>query len=809
MLNLSKGTQLADRYTLERSLGKGGEAETWLARDRMTRASVALKIVPAGPAGKRLRDEWQTNLRLMHAHIVRVFEFHEDQGAAFYSLQYVAGVGLGALTAKPLTEILPPLGLVADALRYAHAKGIVHRDVKASNVLLDHNGVPYLSDFGVAALVGASADGGSPVAASPQALAGKPAQPSDDVYALGVLMYELISGAPPWPADAVPAPLQAANGDSVPEVLRDLVVSMLDKDAVARPGAEEVVETLRAAGFAPGPAHSQIVARPAPDDEQIETVAAVRPVHATGAGTISDVSAGSSSGMSPRVMLVALAALLVVLLGVVFLLPDAVDEQKGAVRQGAVPSSPTPANESLVESDIPEGSGEPGIDRVTRDYKPENVALDGETIEFNENDADFSGLNDEGKLRYNVEMILGELLSDFETLERRSVQRWAQVSYRRARDLYAQGDAAFLKRNWAAAELHYLDALSVLEPLFDRVEPEFEKALAAAQAAFDAGERLEALRLYELAVAITPNHPEARAGLERAQNLETVLQLVEQGLVYEEELELDAAEANFAQAATLDPDWLPATAGLERVRATRTKMQFDSRMSEGLEALAIGDYLGARAAFRMAEQLIPGSQEPADGLLQVDQGLRLSNIDTLEQEALSLERSEDWDAAATTYEEILKVDSNLAFAIDGLANARRMSALHTRFDEYIVDPDRLSVPSVMQRATKLVVDVTVMPEIGPRLEVGPRLAGQRDELSRLLKRAATPVTVELVSDNMTAVSIYKIGVLGNFGSTDLNLRPGTYVALGVRPGFRDVRVEFRVAPEIEMQPIEVVCKEPI
>ena len=803
MLNLSKGTQLADRYTLERSLGKGGEAETWLARDRMTRASGALKIVPAGPAGKRLRDEWQTNLRLMHAHIVRVFEFHEDQGAAFYSLQYVAGVGLGALTAKPLTEILPPLGLVADALRYAHAKGIVHRDVKASNVLLDHNGVPYLSDFGVAALVGASADGGSPVAASPQALAGKPAQPSDDVYALGVLMYELISGAPPWPADAAPAPLQAANGDSVPEALRDLVVSMLDKDAVARPGAEEVVETLRAAGFAPGPAHSQIVARPAPDDEQIETVAAVRPVHATGAGTISDVSAGSSSGMSPRVMLVALAALLVVLLGVVFLLPDAVDEQKGAVRQGAVPSSPTPANESLVESDIPEGSGEPGIDRVTRDYKPENVALDGETIEFNENDADFSGLNDEGKLRYNVEMILGELLSDFETLERRSVQRWAQVSYRRARDLYAQGDAAFLKRNWAAAELHYLDALSVLEPLFDRVEPEFEKALAAAQAAFDAGERLEALRLYELAVAITPNHPEARAGLERAQNLETVLQLVEQGLVYEEELELDAAEANFAQAATLDPDWLPATAGLERVRATRTKMQFDSRMSEGLEALAIGDYLGARAAFRMAEQLIPGSQEPADGLLQVDQGLRLSNIDTLEQEALSLERSEDWDAAATTYEEILKVDSNLAFAIDGLANARRMSALHTRFDEYIVDPDRLSVPSVMQRATKLVVDVTVMPEIGPRL------AGQRDELSRLLKRAATPVTVELVSDNMTAVSIYKIGVLGNFGSTDLNLRPGTYVALGVRPGFRDVRVEFRVAPEIEMQPIEVVCKEPI
>ncbi len=123
--------------------------------------------------------------------------------------------------------------------------------------------------------------------------------------------------------------------------------------------------------------------------------------------------------------------------------------------------------------------------------------------------------------------------------------------------------------------------------------------MTGARAAFDAGDRTEALRLYELAVAITPNHPEARAGFERARNLETVLQLVERGLTYEEELELDAAETSFARAATLDPNWAPATEGLERVRATKVKMQFDARMSEGLEALVVGDYLAARAAFRM------------------------------------------------------------------------------------------------------------------------------------------------------------------------------------------------------------------
>ena len=281
MLELSKGTQLAERYTLERLLGGGGEAATWLAKDRLTRASVALKIVPAtGVASERLRQEWQTNLRLMHAHIVRVFEFHEDQGAAFYSLQYVDGADLGALAAKPLTEILPPLGLVADALRYAHAKGIVHRDVKASNILLDYNGVPYLSDFGVAAEVGTVADGGSPIAASPQARSGEAAEPADDIFALGVLLYELIGGAPPWPAEEEPAPLRSASGDSIPVSVLGLIRRMLDKDGSKRPSAEEVGEVFRQAGFAPGPARSQITARPHVADEPVETVAAVRHVRA-------------------------------------------------------------------------------------------------------------------------------------------------------------------------------------------------------------------------------------------------------------------------------------------------------------------------------------------------------------------------------------------------------------------------------------------------------------------------------------------------------------------------------------------------
>jgi len=132
-----------------------------------------------------------------------------------------------------------------------------------------------------------------------------------------------------------------------------------------------------------------------------------------------------------------------------------------------------------------------------------------------------------------------------------------------------------------------------------------------------------------------------------------------------------------------------------------------------------------------------------------------------------------------------------------------MAALHEQLATYIAEPDSLSAPSLMKKATTMVVNITRMPQIGPRL------ASERDELSRLLKRAATPLVVRLVSDNATDVSIYKVGKLGSFATHELNLRPGKYVAVGSRPGFRDVRLEFLVGPEQESKPIVIRCEEAI
>lgn len=785
MRDLQQGIELAGRYTLVRKLGTGGAAETWLATDGLTHTAVALKVLVSERVPPAVfHKEWQTGIRLMHAHIVRVFEFGDAAEQPFYSLQFIDGPDISVLAGAPLEDVLPPAALVADALRYAHGKDVVHRDIKAANVLLDANGAPYLIDFGVAATTGLAGSGGSLIAASPESLAGAAAQPADDIFALGGLLYELISGRSPYSSaatendirDAVPPPVTRPDGSPVPAAVAELVAAMLAKDAAARPDAEAVVAALEAAGYPGAPAPvSYVGVRERQADEVIEASAGKlgKPQQADVAAT---AAAKPGDGISPRTLGVSLAVLLAILIGVVFFLPE---------------PEPTDRTGPGAAADAPEVDAAPP------------AANEDDGVAFSENVEDLSGRDSRVVARADTDEILGQLLSRMETLESRAVQRWGGLRFSQAQAVYAEGDEAYLARDYALAAEKYSEANTLLEPLLEEVEQVFATTLAEAQAALDAADSIEAVRLFELAVAITPNHPGARAGYERARNLDTVMSLTDQGVQFENELELEAARQSFAQAVELDPQWQPAQQGLERVKATIRQMNFDQRMTEGLMALGEGDYAGARAAFRRAQEIKPGSPEPADGLLQVDQGIRLDRIAALERRAQDEEQSEAWETAVETYETILEIDPDLAFAQDGLRRAQQMTALHAQLDEYIGKPDSLSAPGTMARATRLVVDITRMPEIGPRL------GGQRDELSRLLKRAATPLTVKLVSDNATDVSIYKVGKLGSFDTHEIELRPGTYVAVGSRPGYRDVRLEFRVAPEIDLQPVVVRCEEPI
>ena len=777
---LKAGTELANRYTLIRPLGRGGIAATWLASDRMTGANVALKILPNADANRgALHGEWQTSIRLMHPHIIRVFEFHDDAAGAFFSMQPIDGSDVSILAGASPDAVLPVIAAIADALRYAHGKNIVHRDVKAANVLLDENGAPYLIDFGVAASHGANATGGSLIAASPAALRGEEVGTADDVFALGGLAYELLTGRSPYSASdtasdiehKVPPPVANPTGIEVPGSVVDLIAAMLAKDALDRPDAETVVNTLAALDIRPGIAPKELLGSVRGADTEViearETAVGRRRSTAKDLPT----SPGSRDGLNPRTVLTALAVLVLLLIGVVFLLPETVDRE---------PKSPAETAETIEDAGSEEVAPEPAVDAAEPPQRDDRV-----------------------EARQATEAVLGQLLAAKETLEGRAVQRWAGARYEQAVAAYEAGDEAYLARDYATATSQYEAALTLFEPLLDEVDEVFSTTLDQAEAALADADAALALERFDLAVAISPCSARAQDGYDRARNLDEVLALVETGLEYEDNLELDAASESFRRAMELDEQWQPARDGYERVQGTRQQMDFDTRMSEGLAALAAGDFESARAAFRMAQRMRPNSTEPADGLMQVDQGLRLARINSLETRVATLEEEERWEDAVAAYEEILELDENLAFAQDGLLNARNMVTLHGQLDEYIEKPDALSSPATMQRATNLVVSITRMDTIGPRL------TSQRDELSRLLKRAATPLTVRFVSDNATEVSVYKVGKLGTFETQALELRPGSYVAVGSRPGYRDVRLEFLVGPEIDMQPVVVQCEEPI
>jgi serine/threonine protein kinase/tetratricopeptide (TPR) repeat protein len=786
---LNEGTLLVGRYSLVRRIGIGGMGEIWLADDSRSDARVALKFVidaDNSSSVESLQKEWRIGSRLMHANIIRVFEFHEEADGAFYAMQFIGGPDISVLTGIAIDEILRPVGLIADALRYAHAKDLIHRDIKATNLLLDSRGIPYLIDFGVAALVGQeSASGGSAINASPQQAANDPPSPADDIYALGVLIVELVTGSPPKAAseDAL-KDLVDNNNEPLPGALIHLISDMLNADAAARPTAEVVKERLIEAGFAPGAAPTRLLGGAEYDTAAVK-VESIRPFERkSNMAPAQAESLQTASGVSPKLLYGGLGLMLLLFLGVIFILPPSTDD-------------PVPDTAS------PDEVGVPGEDASASSRDVPVVDQDGEGTTNTIEGIDRISSDDAALIKAATDEVLGDFLSSLERLQYRAIDRWGGQPYLNMLDVYEKGDAAYVERNYSLAGDHYRKALEMIDPFFDQVDGEFDKAFMAGREAFDNGDHVNAVRSYDLAVAITPGHPGAVAGLARAVNLKNVLQLMDQALQFEKNLELDAARIAFEKLLDLDARWQPAIEGLARIRATIKQFSFDQRMTEGFDALFARDFATARAAFNAAKALDPKSRQPADGLMQVDQEVRLENIARLEGEAQLLEQNEEWETAIAVYREVLKIDGDLQFAKDGLAQARQRENLHNTLNGYIDDPDSLSVPATMQTATNLLLGLARISPMGPRLE------DQKNTLTRLLKRAATPLGVQLISDSLTDVAIFRVAKLGSFQSHELSLRPGVYVAVGSRSGYRDVRIEFRVAPEIEMKPIVVQCEEQI
>jgi len=784
MRRFSAGDRLADRYLLSALLGEGAVADVWLAEDIETNYQVALKVLRESAATPdAFRAEWQTQRALNHPHIVRVFEFF-DAPLHFYAQYFVDGIALSDLGREDWRVVLRPLLLVCRAVAYLHQRDVFHGDLVAGNILIDKGGAPFLIDFGSArrgdVLIGCSS--GTPAAMSPERLAGGEPGSADDVYALGILLTEVITGSSGEHARALVGTL-----NEVPAELARLLESMLGESRT-RPDIATVEKTLTGLGIQPGPLPAALVRdyrKGGPvrrEDTAVsdEAVAAVVQPAATRKGpATTETRTHRRKGVSPVLVGLSLAVLLAVFVWVVAFLPRQVARTADEVRA------------------VAEGAGG---DSGAAEVADQQIA---DEIEFSEGSYDDSRRTEAVRLKNATDRSLGELLTKQEVLEARAVKRWAAARYESALSRYEEGDRYYIAKDYTAAGAAYRDTIEVFDTLLTEVEDEFLAARAGAQAALDAGNGREAEKLFSLALAITPNDGESLAGLERARRLDDVLVLTDAAFDAESEGDFEAALSGFEKALELDGAWRPAALGRERVMAMITEFRFRSLMTAGFDALNAGRLGDAARAFREAREVMPASSEPLDGLQQVDQASRLGKIDRLTAQANRAEAEEDWDGAVQTYERILKQDANVVVAQEGLDRARSRVALDKQLKKYIADPDSLSEASVMNAAAGL---LTRIARISPQ---GPRLTEQKAQLARLLKRAANPIEVRLISDALTDVALYKVGKLGRFESTALELRPGTYTVVGSRPGYKDVRLQFRVAPEIETGPIVIRCEEPI
>ncbi|MDR3576064.1 MAG: serine/threonine-protein kinase [Anaerolineaceae bacterium] len=231
------GQTLKNRYRIEELLGQGGMSAVYKANDPNLRRVVAVKLIHPHLSGdpsfiSRFEEEAAIVAQLRHENIVQVFDFDQDEQTYYMVLEYLVGETLAERLRRlnsqnrrmDLTEALKYIIQMCDALQYAHGRGLIHRDVKPANIMLDIYGRAILMDFGVARMVGGqmhTATGavvGTAKYMSPEQIRGDNIDTRIDLYSLGVTMFETISGRPPFEADTAMTLMMMQLNDPVPDI---------------------------------------------------------------------------------------------------------------------------------------------------------------------------------------------------------------------------------------------------------------------------------------------------------------------------------------------------------------------------------------------------------------------------------------------------------------------------------------------------------------------------------------------------------------------------------------------------------------
>ncbi len=757
MKDLTPGLELGARFVLIRRLGRGGTAEVWLADDRERGQQVALKILDPEKGTLPFSNSEKGNVpfseevararSLPQECVVEVHDILQAEGHTLIVMEYLAGGDLGQFRGRSFGDWKQAVDQVANALAAVHAAGLVHRDLKCSNVLLDGAGRARLADFGMATLVGSRPPtGGSPYNASPQQLRGDPALPADDLYAFGALLYELIAGHPPYYPDITrdrvlhePVPPLMPRG-VVPSGVRELALRLLAKSPRERPASA-------------ADARTRLAAAATDDAGLLEPLAHVLPADRA-------TRAPRGSRMLPVAMIaVALAAV-----AAFVWLPE-----RFTARNPEIAAAARAQAEQL------------GLDRRTQEQR----------------------LAEQATARAAAEAARGQFDLAFKALDGHAAARWATVVFAEARAAGAAAVQRFEVQDHAAATRDWEAAAAKLADLEKQRPQVLKDTMRTGETALARGESAAAREAFGLALAIEPGHAQAQAGIERAARLDQAFVIVDAAIADERAGRLAAAEQGFRKALAIDAAAPGAREGIDRLGARRSNEIYAATMSRGFADLAAGQNDAARKSFQQALVLRPSSPEARDALASLDQGQRAAALRLLEARARSAEGEELWEQALAAWREVAALEPSLESAREGIARGAPRLELQRQIEALNQQPERLWDPAGRGAARTLLATAAATGNPRQRLAVAAR------ELERLAAAAQVPVQLRLQSDGVTQVTIYRVGQYGSFSERDVELLPGRYTVVGTRNGYRDVRREVVLPPGAAAAAVAVRCEEPI
>ncbi|AFL76337.1 SUMF1/EgtB/PvdO family nonheme iron enzyme [Thiocystis violascens] len=675
-------------YTIIRELGSGGMATVYLARqDRLTR-SVALKVMkPIAMAGddftSRFIKEGQIIAQLQHPQIVTIYDFDSTDGYHYFSMEYLQGGSLADEIKKgiPVARTLRIVKQIAEALAVAHAKGVIHRDVKPQNILFRADGTPVLTDFGIARTEQRNAESmqltrfgmiiGSPRYMSPEQSTGRPLDPRTDLYSLGVVFYEMLTQQLPYRAEDVVSLAMQHCTEPIPRLPESLAPyqPILDRMIAKQPedryaSAGQLIRALE--DFANGTLATSL------DDDATQLVArgaSVRPPADSGTQTASastDTTQPVDSGTQGRplserqgVRLMTLLLVVVLVAGIgLYLARRPPPEPPGSIGTEQLPPAPPNRAQTAIQYE------KLAIEHVQKAQYEQSLEIVRLGLASAPDDARLAALQG--------------LIQNRQEVERQLAQAHELLRENRLDESLARV-ASGLQRIPAHPGL--LDLRAELQRrLEERTRQQADALRARAQASLDAGRHEDAMTLAREGLALLPGHrgltevqTGARLASERQAAVQAALRQAGDFLAAGTPERASEVIERALEAAPNDSQLLDLRASVRQ----QSQRQLEQRIAELFEQA----------------QALRAQGEFARGLAAIDEGLRLDpdhrRLKTLRDEILAAQEREreqqvaDFLKQANTQFEQRDDVASLALIEQGLAlspDNAELLALRDRID---------------------------------------------------------------------------------------------------------------------------------